>query len=99
MEFGRFKLKAISTLGQTDACTSFYTEGRLFTGNSLLICGCGRTDLQQGDPEKLFIRLLRNYTRIPTLASSIWDMIILAEQLPVSGKKNLLTPEYAVDKS
>tara|TARA_B100001996_G_scaffold379341_1_gene364941 strand:+ start:167 stop:1213 length:1047 start_codon:yes stop_codon:yes gene_type:complete len=54
LEFGRFKLKAISTPGHTDACTSFYTEGRLFTGDSLLIRGCGRTDFQQGDPEELF---------------------------------------------
>jgi sulfur dioxygenase len=54
LEFGRFKLIAISTPGHTDACTSFYTEGRLFAGDSLLIRGCGRTDFQQGDPEKLF---------------------------------------------
>ena len=54
LEFSRFKLIAISTPGHTDACTSFYTEGRLFTGDSLLIRGCGRTDFQQGDPEKLF---------------------------------------------
>ena len=54
LEFGRFGLRAISTPGHTDACTSFYTEGRLFTGDSLMIRGCGRTDFQQGDPEKLF---------------------------------------------
>jgi sulfur dioxygenase len=54
LECGRFELIAISTPGHTDACTSFYTEGRLFTGDSLLIRGCGRTDFQQGDPEKLF---------------------------------------------
>ena len=54
LEFGRFKLIAISTPGHTDACTSFYTEGRLFTGDSLLIRGCGRTDFKRGYPEKLF---------------------------------------------
>ena len=54
LEFGHFSLKAIATPGHTDACTSFYTEGMLFTGNSLLIHGCGRTDFQLGDPEKLY---------------------------------------------
>jgi len=54
LEFGHFNLKTIATPGHTDACTSFYTEGRLFTGDSLLIRGCGRTDFQSGDPEKLF---------------------------------------------
>jgi rhodanese-related sulfurtransferase len=54
LEFGNFSLKAIATPGHTDACISFYTEGMLFTGDSLLIRGCGRTDFQLGDPEKLY---------------------------------------------
>jgi len=54
LEFGHFSLKAIATPGHTDACISFYTEGMLFTGDSLLIRGCGRTDFQLGDPEKLY---------------------------------------------
>ena len=54
LDFGHFSLKAIATPGHTDACTSFYTEGMLFTGDSLLIRGCGRTDFQLGDPEKIY---------------------------------------------
>ena len=65
LEFGRFKLKAISTPGHTDACTSFYTEGRLFTGDSLMIRGCGRTDFQQGDPEKLFQSITQKLFSFP----------------------------------
>ena len=51
LEFGLFKLKAISTPRHTVACTSFYTEGKLFTGDSLLIRSCGRNDFQQDDPK------------------------------------------------
>ena len=54
LNFGRFFLRAISTPGHTNACMSFYTEGRIFTGDSLLIRSCGRTDLQKGNPKKLF---------------------------------------------
>ena len=54
LDFGHFSLKAIATPGHTDACTSFYTEGMLFTGDFLLIRGCGRTDFQLGDPEKIY---------------------------------------------
>jgi len=54
LEFGNFSLKAIATPGHTDACTSFYTKGMLFTVDSLLIRGCGRTESQLGDPEKLY---------------------------------------------
>ena len=63
LEFGRFKLRAISTPGHTNACNSFYCNGNLFTGDSLLIRSCGRTDFQQGDPKKLFNSIfLKLYT-------------------------------------
>ena len=48
----QFNLKSFSTPGYTDTCTSFYIEGRLFTGDTLLMHGCGHTDFQQGDLEK-----------------------------------------------
>lgn len=47
-------IKAYSTPGHTDSCMSFYFEGRIFTGDALLIRGCGRTDFQQGSSEKLY---------------------------------------------
>ncbi len=88
LEFGNFSLKAIATPGHTDACTSFYTKGMLFTGDSLLIRGCGRTDFQLGDPEKL-------YERTPwfILVMIIWDV-----QPHLSEGKKLLIPELAADK-
>ncbi len=55
--FGKHKLTVISTPGHTDGCVSFYTEsngGCVFTGDALLIRGCGRTDFQQGCASKLF---------------------------------------------
>jgi len=51
---GDKKIKAIMTPGHTDSCMSYLFEGRLFTGDALLIRGCGRTDFQQGSSEKLF---------------------------------------------
>ena len=65
LNFGRFKIKAISTPGHTDACTSFYTEGRLFTGDTLLIRSCGRTDFQEGDPSKLFESITKKLFLFP----------------------------------
>jgi len=52
--FGGFKINAIATPGHTDTCTTFNCENMLFTGDVLLIRGCGRTDFQQGSSEKLF---------------------------------------------
>lgn len=51
---GERKITALSTPGHTDSCMSFAFEDMLFTGDALLIRGCGRTDFQQGSSEKLY---------------------------------------------
>lgn len=51
---GKIKILCLSTPGHTDSCMSFYVPGKVFTGDTLLIRGTGRTDFQQGSSEKLF---------------------------------------------
>lgn len=57
------RLTAIHTPGHTADSYSFLLDDRVFTGDTLLIRGTGRTDFQGGDPEaqytSLFDRLLR----------------------------------------
>ena len=56
-------LDVIYTPGHTDDSYSFVMPDRVFTGDTLLIRGTGRTDFQNGDPrqqyESLFGRLLK----------------------------------------
>ncbi|EMP24905.1 Protein ETHE1, partial [Chelonia mydas] len=49
LEFGAFALEARSTPGHTDGCLTYVLSDRTmaFTGDALLIRGCGRTDFQQ----------------------------------------------------
>ncbi|KAI8511299.1 Ethylmalonic encephalopathy 1 [Branchiostoma belcheri] len=56
VKFGRFELEVRSTPGHTDGCLTFVLRdhGKAFTGDALLIRGCGRTDFQQGDPGRLY---------------------------------------------
>ena len=56
LRVGGFVLRALATPGHTNGCTSYYcpSAGMAFTGDALLIRGCGRTDFQQGDARKLF---------------------------------------------
>ena len=57
--FGRLSLKVIYTPGHTqDAMCLLFTD-RLFTGDTLLIGGCGRTDLPGGDADKQYESLKR----------------------------------------
>ena len=54
LPLGSYKIKAIATPGHTAACTSYFVDGMVFTGDTLLIRGCGRTDFQDGDPAVLY---------------------------------------------
>ncbi len=49
LAFGKYTIQVISTPGHTPGSTSFLVGDRLFTGDALLINGCGRTDFQGGD--------------------------------------------------
>ena len=57
------ELEAIYTPGHTDDSYSFQMQDRVFTGDTLLIRGTGRTDFQNGCPraqyDSIFNRLLR----------------------------------------
>lgn len=56
LEAGEVALEVRQTPGHTDCSVTFVTrDGKMaFTGDTLLIRGCGRTDFQAGDPKALF---------------------------------------------
>ena len=51
---GRLTLRPIHTPGHTDDHFAFALDDRVFTGDALLIDGCGRTDFQNGDAATLY---------------------------------------------
>ncbi len=68
IRFGGLTLLSIATPGHTDSCMSFYLplgKGLVFTGDTLLIRGCGRTDFQQGDAEKLYQSVKSKLFKLP----------------------------------
>ncbi|BFY99618.1 hypothetical protein BsWGS_02658 [Bradybaena similaris] len=56
IKFGKFQIEARSTPGHTFGCMSFvwHEKEMVFTGDALLIRGCGRTDFQQGNSATLY---------------------------------------------
>jgi len=54
--FGRRSLEARPTMGHTNGCMTYVLDDQsmAFTGDALLIRGCGRTDFQQGDARALY---------------------------------------------
>eukprot|EP00932_Pfiesteria_piscicida_P020806 SRR837773.761.p2 GENE.SRR837773.761~~SRR837773.761.p2 ORF type:complete len:233 (-),score=108.29 SRR837773.761:337-933(-) len=67
---GRYHLDALATPGHTDGCMCFVLQGpgepqAVFTGDALLIRGCGRTDFQQGSSKDLYRNIHEKIFTLP----------------------------------
>lgn len=71
VSFGARTLRVLSTPGHTDGCITYVLEtgaGEVplaFTGDTLFVRGCGRTDFQQGSSERLWSSLHDKIFRLP----------------------------------
>jgi glyoxylase-like metal-dependent hydrolase (beta-lactamase superfamily II)/rhodanese-related sulfurtransferase len=54
LRVGNMRLRALHTPGHTRDSICVLAEDRIFTGDTLLIGGTGRTDLPTGDPDALY---------------------------------------------
>jgi glyoxylase-like metal-dependent hydrolase (beta-lactamase superfamily II) len=59
------QLKAVFTPGHTDDSYSLMMEDRVFTGDTLLIRGTGRTDFQNGDSRSAYDSLFDKLLKLP----------------------------------
>ena len=58
-------LDAIYTPGHTDDSYSFVLPDRVFTGDTLLIRGTGRTDFQNGDARQQYDSIFKRLLKLP----------------------------------
>ena len=59
-------LEALYTPGHTDDSYSYLMQDRVFTGDTLLIRGTGRTDFQNGDPRAQYDSIFNKLLKLPT---------------------------------
>ncbi|HBG31221.1 MBL fold metallo-hydrolase [Candidatus Macondimonas diazotrophica] len=65
IELDGLKLRALYTPGHTDESYSFVMDDRVFTGDTLLIRGTGRTDFQNGDARAQYDSLFNKLLKLP----------------------------------
>ena len=67
VSFGKRHLSVRATPGHTSGCLTYVMddESMAFTGDSLLIRGCGRTDFQGGSPQHLFTSVREQILTLP----------------------------------
>lgn len=65
IEIDGITLKAIHTPGHTDESYCYYMEGMVFTGDTLMIRGTGRTDFQNGDASLQYDSIVNKLFTLP----------------------------------
>jgi sulfur dioxygenase len=71
LEFGNEQIRAVHTPGHTAGSMCFVWRDQVFTGDTLLINGCGRTDFQSGSAEALYHSLTQVLFKLPD-ATVVW---------------------------
>jgi glyoxylase-like metal-dependent hydrolase (beta-lactamase superfamily II)/rhodanese-related sulfurtransferase len=65
IEIEGVRLDVLYTPGHTDDSYSFLLDDRVFTGDTLLIRGTGRTDFQNGDPRAQYDSIFNKLLKLP----------------------------------
>lgn len=64
-QLGSLTLQPLHTPGHTDGHFAYVLENRVFSGDALLIDGCGRTDFQNGDADTLYKSVTEKLFTLP----------------------------------
>jgi sulfur dioxygenase len=71
LRFGGEELKALHTPGHTAGSMSYVWRDNVFTGDTLLINGCGRTDFQSGSAAAMYRSITEILFALPD-ATTVW---------------------------
>jgi len=89
-------LDVLYTPGHTDDSYSFLLDDRVFTGDTLLIRGTGRTDFQNGDPRAQYDSIFNKLLKLPdeTLVFPAHDY--KGETVSTIGEEKFFNPRLRV---
>jgi glyoxylase-like metal-dependent hydrolase (beta-lactamase superfamily II)/rhodanese-related sulfurtransferase len=89
-------LDVLYTPGHTDDSYSFLMGGRVFTGDTLLIRGTGRTDFQNGNPHQQYDSIFNKLLKLPdeTLVYPAHDY--KGDTVSTIGEEKLFNPRLRV---
>jgi sulfur dioxygenase len=96
IEIEGVRLSVLYTPGHTDDSYSFLLDDRVFTGDTLLIRGTGRTDFQNGDPRAQYDSIFNKLLKLPdtTLVFPAHDY--KGETVSTIGEEKLFNPRLKV---
>ena len=97
IKLDQFKIKALYTPGHTSDSFSFLMDNYLFSGDTLLINGTGRTDFQNGNSKDAYNSLFNRLLKLPdeTLVYPAHDY--KGEKVSTIGKEKKFNPRLQVN--
>jgi sulfur dioxygenase len=97
IELDKLKIKALYTPGHTADSFSFLMDNYLFSGDTLLINGTGRTDFQNGNSKDAYNSIFNRLLKLPdeTLLYPAHDY--KGEKVSTIGKEKKFNPRLQVN--
>ena len=101
VRFGSATLEVCSTPGHTAGCVTYVCreQGMAFTGDALLIRGCGRTDFQEGDATALFDSVRNRIFALPDETLLFPGHDYKGRTVTTVGEEKRFNPRLRLDKS
>ena len=99
IKLDQLKIKALYTPGHTSDSFSFLMDNYLFSGDTLLINGTGRTDFQNGNSKDAYNSLFNRLLKLPdeTLVYPAHDY--KREKVSTIGKEKKFNPRLQVNNA
>ncbi|MBD1162298.1 MBL fold metallo-hydrolase [Pelagibacterales bacterium SAG-MED12] len=99
IKLDQLKIKALYTPGHTSDSFSFLMDNYLFSGDTLLINGTGRTDFQNGNSKDAYNSLFNRLLKLPdeTLVYPAHDY--KGEKVSTIGKEKKFNPRLQVNNA
>ncbi|RVE63044.1 hypothetical protein OJAV_G00162950 [Oryzias javanicus] len=100
IHFGKHYLVVKETPGHTDGCSTLVLDDDLmaFTGDTLLIRGCGRTDFQQGSSSRLYDSIHQKIFTLPEGCLIYPAHDYLGQTVSTVGEERKLNPRLTKSK-
>ena len=96
VEIDGLRLDVLYTPGHTDDSYSFLLPDRVFTGDTLLIRGTGRTDFQNGDPRAQFDSIFNKLLKLPDAMLVYPAHDYKGDTVSTIGEEKLFNPRLRV---
>jgi glyoxylase-like metal-dependent hydrolase (beta-lactamase superfamily II)/rhodanese-related sulfurtransferase len=97
IEIEGIRLDVLYTPGHTDDSYSFLLADRVFTGDTLLIRGTGRTDFQNGDPRAQYDSIFHKLLKLPDATFVYPAHDYKGDTVSTIGEEKLFNPRLKVN--